>query len=53
MSTKIKGTKFIYDIDDTDYLDGFIAKGTESFVFKAKKYPLMMLENLIYRFPVF
>lgn len=37
MSTKIKGTKFIYDIDDTDYLDGFIAKGTESFVFKAKK----------------
>lgn len=37
MSTQIQGTKFLYEIDKKDFPDGFIASGTESFVFKGKK----------------
>ena len=38
MSTQIQGTKFLYEIDKKDFPDGFIASGTESFVFKAEKF---------------
>ncbi|MDD6059058.1 MAG: AarF/UbiB family protein [Ruminococcus sp.] len=37
MSTQIKGSKFIYEIDEKDFPHGFIAQGTESFVFKGRK----------------
>lgn len=37
MSTQIQGTKFLYEIDKKDFPDGFIASGTESFVFKGRK----------------
>ncbi len=37
MSTQIKGSKFIYEIDEKDFPHGFIAQGTESFVFKGLK----------------
>lgn len=37
MSVQIQGTKFIYEIDNKDFPDGFIASGTESFVFKGRK----------------
>lgn len=37
MSTQIQGTKFVYEIDKKDFPDGFIASGTESFVFKGRK----------------
>ena len=37
MSNIIKGTKFLYEIDKKDFADGFIASGTESFVFKGRK----------------
>lgn len=37
MSIQIQGTRFLYEIDKKDFPDGFIASGTESFVFKGKK----------------
>jgi len=37
VSTQIKGSKFIYEIDEKDFPHGFIAQGTESFVFKGRK----------------
>ena len=37
MSVQIQGTMFIYEIDNKDFPDGFIASGTESFVFKGRK----------------
>ncbi len=37
MSIQIKGTNFLYEIDKKDLPDGFIASGTESFVFKGIK----------------
>ncbi|MCR5599323.1 MAG: protein kinase [Ruminococcus sp.] len=37
MSTQIKGTKFHYEIDTKDFPHGFIAMGTESFVFMGRK----------------
>lgn len=40
MSIQIQGTKFLYEIDKKDFPDGFIASGTESFVFKGKKISL-------------
>lgn len=40
MSTQIKGSKFIYEIDEKDFPHGFIAQGTESFVFKGRKISL-------------
>lgn len=40
MSIQIQGTKFLYEIDKKDFPDGFIASGTESFVFKGKKLSL-------------
>lgn len=40
MNTQIKGSKFIYEIDRQDFPNGFIAKGTESFVFKGRKFSL-------------
>ena len=37
MSTQIKGTDFHYEIDTSEFPHGFIASGTESFVFMGRK----------------
>lgn len=37
MSVQIQGSNFLYEIDKKDFPEGFIASGTESFVFKGRK----------------